>query len=115
MIGLIGIKENKVMTKIDRIEARIESDLKQAAENVFSKLGVTPSDAIRIFYKQVELHQGFPFDVKIPNAETLAAIEEIEKHPEHLKCYENVDEMFKDWDADEERASHFLTKQKYSK
>ncbi|MEM9274297.1 MAG: type II toxin-antitoxin system RelB/DinJ family antitoxin [Cyanobacteria bacterium P01_F01_bin.143] len=90
------------MTRTDRIEARIESDLKQAAENVFSKLGVTPSDAIRISYKQVELHQGFPFDVKIPNAETLATIEEIEKHPEHLQCYENVDEMFKDWDVDED-------------
>ncbi len=38
------------MSKTDRIEARIESDLKQAAEAVFSKLGVSPSDAIRIFY-----------------------------------------------------------------
>ena len=90
------------MSKTDRIDACIESDLKKAAEEVFSKLGVTPSDAIRIFYKQVELHQGFPFDVKIPNAETLAAIEEIEKHSERLKCYESVDEMFEDWDSDEE-------------
>ena len=102
MIGLIAIKENRPMSKTDRIEAHIESDLKQAAEAIFSKLGVTPSDAIRIFYKQVELHQGFPFDVRIPNAETLAAIEEIEKHPERLKCYESFDEMFEDWDTDEE-------------
>ena len=90
------------MSKTDRIEAQIESDLRKAAEAVFSKLGVTPSDAISIFYKQVELHQGFPFDVKIPNAETLAAIEEIEKYPEHLKCYESVDEMFEDWETEEE-------------
>ena len=90
------------MSKTERIEARIESDLKQAAEAVFSKLGVSPSDAIRIFYKQVELHQGFPFDVQIPNAETLAAIEEVEKHPERLKRYNSVDEMFEDWDRDEE-------------
>ena len=88
------------MSKTERIEARIESDLKQAAEAVFSKLGVSPSDAIRIFYKQVELHQGFPFDVQIPNAETLVAIEEVEKHPERLKRYNSVDEMFEDWDTD---------------
>ena len=88
------------MSKTDRVEARIESDLKQAAEAVFSKLGVSPSDAIRIFYKQVELHQGFPFEVRIPNAETLAAIKEVEKHPEHLKGYNSVDQMFEDWDAD---------------
>ncbi len=88
MIGLIAIKEDRSMSKTDRIEAHVESDLKKAAEAVF--------------YKQVELHQGFPFDIKIPNTETLAAIEEIEKHPEHLKCYESVDEMFEDWDTDEE-------------
>ncbi|MDJ0574821.1 MAG: type II toxin-antitoxin system RelB/DinJ family antitoxin [Xenococcaceae cyanobacterium MO_234.B1] len=86
------------MSKTDRIEARIEPELKQAAEAVFSKLGVSPSDAIRIFYKQVELHQGFPFEVRVPNAETLAAIEEVEKHSERLKRYNSVDEMFEDWD-----------------
>ncbi len=91
------------MSSIDRVEATIESDLKQAAEAVFSKLGVSPSEAIRIFYKQVELHQGFPFEVKIPNAETLAAIEEVEKHPEHLKRYKSVDEMFEGWDTDTEK------------
>ena len=43
------------MSKTERIEARIEPELKQAAESVFAKLGMSPSDAIRIFYKQVEL------------------------------------------------------------
>lgn len=78
------------MNKTDRVEATIESDLKQAAEAIFSKLGVSPSETIRIFYKQVELHQGFPFEVKIPNAETLAA-------------NKSVDGMFEDWDTDTEK------------
>ena len=90
------------MSKTDRIEARIESEVKQAAEAVFSQLGVSPSDAIRIFYRQVAIHQGFPFEVRIPNPETLAAIEEVEKHPERLKRYNSVDEMFEDWDTDTE-------------
>jgi len=89
------------MSKTDRIEARIEPALKQAAEAIFSKLGVSPSDAIRIFYKQVELHQGFPFAVRLPNAETLAAIEEVEKYPDRLKRYHSVEGMFEEWDADE--------------
>jgi DNA-damage-inducible protein J len=88
------------MSKTDRIEARIEPGLKQAAEAIFSQLGVSPSDAIRMFYKQVELHQGFPFAVRIPNATTLAAIEEVEKHPERLTRYTSAEEMFEDWDAD---------------
>jgi DNA-damage-inducible protein J len=93
--------EASPMSKTDRIEARIEPELKQAAEAVFSKLGVSPSDAIRIFYKQVELHQGFPFEVRIPNAETMAAIEEVETRSERLKRYDSVEEMFEDWDTDE--------------
>lgn len=88
------------MSKTSRIEARIDPALKQAAEAVFAKLGMSPSDAIRIFYKQVELHQGFPFEIRMPNAETLAAMREGEQHPKRLKRYRAVDEMFKAWDAD---------------
>jgi DNA-damage-inducible protein J len=90
------------MSKTDRIEARIDRELKQAAEAVFTKLGVSPSDAIRMFYTQVALHQGFPFEVRIPNAETITAIEEVETHPERLKRYASVEEMFEEWDTDEE-------------
>ncbi|CCI31623.1 conserved hypothetical protein [Microcystis sp. T1-4] len=48
----------------------------------------------------VNCHQGFPFDVQIPNTETLAAIEEVEKHPERLKRYTSVGQMFEDWNSD---------------
>lgn len=88
------------MSKTDRIEAQIEPELKQAAEAVFAKLGVAPADVIRLFCQQVERHQGFPFEVRILNAETLAAIDAVEKHPERLKRYRNLDDMFQDWDAD---------------
>jgi len=90
------------MSKTDRIEARIDPTLKQAAEAVFAKLGMSPSDAIRIFYKQVKLHQGLPFEVRIPNMETIAAMEEVKTHPERLKRYNSVEEMFEEWDTDEE-------------
>jgi len=59
----------------------------------------------RIFYKQVELCQELPFEVRIPNAETLAAIREIEHHPERLRRYRNVEEMFDAWEADEADAA----------
>ena len=56
------------------IHARIEPKLKKAAESVFSKIGLSTTDAIRLFFKQVELHRGLPFEVKIPNAESREAI-----------------------------------------
>lgn len=76
-----------------RVQARIEPDLKVAAEKVFESLGLTPTEAIRVFYKQVELHQGLPFDLKIPNQTTLAAIAETE-NLESLEIYTNTSDLF---------------------
>ena len=90
------------MSKSGRIEARIDTDLKQAAEAVFAKLGISPSEAIRMFYKQVEIHNGFPFDVRIPNAETLEALEEAEHYPERMTRYGSAEEMFEAWKTDDE-------------
>ena len=66
------------MSKTDQIQVRIDSETKAAAEAVFARLGIKPSEAVRMFYHQVELNQGIPFAVRVPNAETLQAIEDIE-------------------------------------
>ena len=63
------------MSKSESIRARMEPDLKNNAEHIFQALGLSATDAITLFYKQVTLHQGLPFAVKIPNDATLAAIE----------------------------------------
>jgi DNA-damage-inducible protein J len=64
------------MEKTQVIHARVTPTLKQASEEVFETLGLTMADAIRLFLKQVELHDGLPFDVKIPNAASRKAIKE---------------------------------------
>ena len=62
--------------KTRMIHARIDPKLKESAERVFSKIGVSTTEAIRLFLKQVELHKGLPFPIVIPNAETVAAMRE---------------------------------------
>lgn len=54
------------MSKTDRIEP----ELKQTAESVFSTLDISPSHAIRLLYTQIELQQGLPFEVRIPLTNT---------------------------------------------
>ncbi len=56
------------MAKTEMIRARMEPDLKQEAEAIFSALGISPTEAITLFYKQVTLHNGLPFEVKIPKS-----------------------------------------------
>jgi DNA-damage-inducible protein J len=51
------------MSKSAMVRARIEPDLKQHAEEVFHNLGISVTQAITIFYKQVEMRNGLPFNV----------------------------------------------------
>jgi DNA-damage-inducible protein J len=64
------------MAKTSVISARIDPELKNNAELVFRELGLTATQAITMFYKQVELLQGLPFIVKIPNEVTLRALKD---------------------------------------
>ena len=64
------------MNKTSTIRARMEPDLKDKAEKVFRKLGLTSTQAITLFYKQVELRNGLPFDIVIPNETTLQTFNE---------------------------------------
>ena len=73
----------------DRINTRIDAGLKKKAVKVFERLGLTEAEAIRIFYTQVDLHQGIPIPLMIPNAHTRDAFEEA-KHLEQLLPFKNV-------------------------
>ena len=64
------------MAKSAMIRARVEPDLKHDAEIVLQKLGMTPTEAITLFYKQVAIQHGLPFAVRIPNKGTQRAIRE---------------------------------------
>jgi len=50
--------------------------LKEKVEEIFDELGLNATTAINIFYKQVLLSRGLPFDVRIPNAATRKAMKE---------------------------------------
>lgn len=82
-----------------KIQARIDSELKIQVEQVLSELGMTTAELIRMTFRQVAMQKGIPFDVKIPNKETLAAFEE-GKNPEKLLRYPDgktaIAEMLKD-------------------
>ena len=55
------------MTKSANLYARIEPDLKENAEAILNVLGISASSAITMFYKQIVMHNGIPFELKIPN------------------------------------------------
>lgn len=82
------------MNKTSTVRARIKPDLKGKAEQVFHKLGLTATQAITLFYKQVEMRNGLPFDVVIPNETTLRTFNETDAGKNLVVC-EDADDMFR--------------------
>ena len=83
------------MPKTAVISARIEPELKHDAEEVFRELGLTASQAITLFYKQVELERGLPFAVRVPNDVTIEALEQARTR-QQLEDFNTLDDLFED-------------------
>jgi DNA-damage-inducible protein J len=77
------------MAKSEMIRARVEPALKHEAETVLDKLGMTPTEAITLFYKQVTLYRGLPFPVRIPNAATRKALREARSR-KNIESFESI-------------------------
>ncbi|MFP6663977.1 MAG: type II toxin-antitoxin system RelB/DinJ family antitoxin [Deltaproteobacteria bacterium] len=79
------------------VHARMEPETKRRAESVLQKLGITPTEAIRIFYRQISLRGGLPFAVEIPNERTSTTLER-SRRGEELTEFDTLDEMFESWE-----------------
>lgn len=58
--------------KSANLYARIEPDIKEQAESILAALGIPASNAINMFYKQIILQRGLPFDIKLPPSRPVA-------------------------------------------
>ena len=100
-------------TKSANLYARIEPNVKEEAETILSTLGIPASGAINMFYKQIILHRGLPFELKIPNSmlvdiNTLSEAEfnnELEKGYADMQAgrTKNVNAVFADIRKDKEK------------
>ena len=86
------------MGKTGYITARVEPKLKAQAGRVLEKVGVSTSDAITMFLRQVVMQQGLPFEARIPNTETRKALEELEGPAKQakLKRHATTEQLFDD-------------------
>jgi DNA-damage-inducible protein J len=82
------------MSKTSTVRARIEPDLKRRVENLFQRLGLSATEAITLFYRQVDLRKGLPFNVVIPNKTTLKTMEETDAGRNLVLC-KDAGDMFK--------------------
>ena len=59
------------MSKSATVRARLKPELKEKAEKVLKRLGLNTTQAITLFYRQIEMNNGLPFDLVIPTEITI--------------------------------------------
>jgi DNA-damage-inducible protein J len=74
------------------VHSRIDPETKEKAESILHRLGVSPTEAIRMFYTQITLRNGLPFTVDIPNEETERALAD-SRSGRDLERFDSVDDL----------------------
>ena len=82
------------MPKTAMIRARVDPTLKGKAEGIFSAIGLSATDAITMFYKQVQMRNGLPFDAVIPNQVTRKTMDDTDAG-RHLVRAKDANNLFK--------------------
>ena len=85
------------MPKSSAMTIRIDPEIKSQADSVLQFLGMTTSEAVTVFLRQVILNNGIPFAIKAPayNDETVAALREAEEIAKNgLHRFNSTEEMF---------------------
>ena len=81
------------MAKTATIRARIDPELKAEVEKLFNKLGLSTTEAINLFYRQVKMRNGLPFSVVIANKTTERVFKDTDAKRNLIRC-EDADDMF---------------------
>ena len=82
------------MNKTATVRARLEPNLKEKAEAILQSLGLSTTQAITLYYKQIEMNNGLPFDVVVPSALTRRTMDETDSGEGLVLC-EDAEDMFK--------------------
>ena len=80
-------------TKTSNLYARIEPELKEQAETILNSLGIPASNAITMFYRQIVLQRGLPFELKLPSTQIadISTLSPQQLDAELMKGYEDVE------------------------
>ncbi len=85
------------MAQTSMLHVRVDDDVKAQASEALASMGLSVSDAVRIFLKRVVNDQAFPLELKVPNAETRKAIKESRAMMKKRQArFANADALFND-------------------
>jgi len=81
------------------VHVRIDKRIKTKAAKTLASMGLSVSDAVRVLLTRVAAEKALPFDVKVPNATTVAAMREARAGK--VASFRNVSDLMADLNADD--------------
>ena len=86
------------MAKTAIIQTRVDPVLKNNAQIILKKLNISMSEAISMYLSQITLHNGIPFEIKIPNEVTAKTLKDAE-NGKNIHSVDSVDALFQELDT----------------
>lgn len=80
------------------IHARIDPSTKEATERILDSLGLTPTEAIRLFYRQIAMRGEFPLELRVPNSITAEALHRADLGQD-TEVFTDVKSLYDSWDS----------------
>ncbi len=89
------------MSKTTNVSIRIDEELKQKSETIFSELGLTMSTALTLFLRSAIRYGGIPFELRIekPNATTISAMDDVNHNRNMSKTFDTIESLIEDLNA----------------
>ena len=84
------------MNNTATVHARIDSKTKRESERVLLKIGMTPTDAVRLLYRQIALRREFPVELRVPNRLTANTLDKSDRGKE-IETFDSLDQMVASW------------------
>ena len=99
--NFINNEEELNMSKTTNLSIRIDEELKQKSETIFSELGLTMSTALTLFLRSAIRYGGIPFELRIekPNVTTINAMDDVNHNRNMSKTFDSIESLIEDLNA----------------
>lgn len=84
------------MIKTATVHARMDQQTKELSERVLKQIGMSPTDAVRLLYRQIALRGEFPLELRVPNALTAKTLSDSDKDID-VESFESIDDLEASW------------------
>jgi DNA-damage-inducible protein J len=102
IISILNVKGDFIMSNnTTNLSIRMDTELKKQAEQLFAELGMNMTTAFNVFVRQSVRQGGIPFEIKldVPNAETIAAIDDVNNNRNMSRAFDSVEDFMRDLNA----------------